>query len=52
MVTKEFIKPKAVIPMHSLTNPGLPGIPAQFIAAMGTSSIEVLAINPGEVLGF
>jgi L-ascorbate metabolism protein UlaG (beta-lactamase superfamily) len=52
MATKEFIKPKAVIPMHYLTNPGLPGTPAQFIAAMGSSTIQVLAINPGDMLEF
>ena len=52
MVTKDFIKPKAVIPMHYLTNPGLPGTPADYIKAMGSSSIKVLAINPGEMVEF
>lgn len=28
---REFIKPETVIPMHCLTNPGLPGTPAGFI---------------------
>ncbi len=52
MVTKEFIKPKAVIPMHYLTNPGLPGTPADYIKALGETSVKVLAINPGEMVEF
>jgi L-ascorbate metabolism protein UlaG (beta-lactamase superfamily) len=52
MVTKDFIKPKAVIPMHYLTNPGLPGTPADYIKAMGASTIRVLAINPGDSVEF
>lgn len=52
MVTKDMIKPKAVIPMHYLTNPGLPGTPADYIKAMGNSDIKVLAINPGEAVEF
>jgi L-ascorbate metabolism protein UlaG (beta-lactamase superfamily) len=51
-VTREFIKPKAVIPMHYLTNPGLPGTPAEYIKAMGSSPVKVLAINPGEFVEF
>jgi L-ascorbate metabolism protein UlaG (beta-lactamase superfamily) len=52
MVTREFIKPKTVIPMHYLTNPGLPGTPAEFIKALGNSATKVLAINPGEAVEF
>ncbi len=52
MVTKDFIKPKAVIPMHYLTNPGLPGTPADYIKAMGGSPIKVMAINPGDMVEF
>lgn len=52
MVTKEFIKPKAVIPMHYLTNPGLPGTPADYVKAMGSSPIKVMAINPGDTVEF
>lgn len=52
MVTKDFIKPKAVIPMHYLTNPGLPGTPADYIKAMGDSPIKVMAINPGDMVEF
>ncbi|MBC7940076.1 MAG: metal-dependent hydrolase [Chitinophagaceae bacterium] len=52
MVTKEFIKPRTVIPMHYLTNPGLPGTPADYIKAMGSSSVKVMAINPGDMVEF
>jgi len=52
MVTREFIRPKAVIPMHYLTNPGLPGTPADYIKAMGNSPVKVLAINPGDTVEF
>jgi len=50
--TREFIKPKAVIPMHYGTNPGLPGTPAEFSKALGTSSVKVLAIQPGDTVEF
>lgn len=52
MVTREFIKPKAVIPMHYLTNPGLPGTPAEYIAALGATSTKVMAIEPGDTVEF
>lgn len=52
MVTKDFIKPKAVIPMHYLTNPGLPGTPADYIKAMGETSVKIMAINPGDMVEF
>ncbi len=52
MVTKEFIKPKAVIPMHYLTNPGLPGTPADYVKALGTTDVKVHAINPGDTVEF
>ncbi len=49
---RELIRPKAVIPMHYGTNPGLPGTPQQFSAALGQSAIKVLAMQPGETLEF
>lgn len=52
MATREFIKPKAVIPMHYGTNPALPGTPAEFSAALGSSSTKVLALQPGESAEF
>ncbi|WP_425258084.1 metal-dependent hydrolase [Rubrivivax sp. RP6-9] len=52
MVTKEMIRPKAVIPMHYLTNPGLPGTPADYTKALGETGVKVLAIQPGETVEF
>jgi len=52
MVTREFIKPRNVIPMHYGTNPSLPGTPAEFTKALGSSSTRVLAIQPGETVEF
>jgi L-ascorbate metabolism protein UlaG (beta-lactamase superfamily) len=47
--TKEWIKPKMVLPMHYGTNPFLKGTPAEFKAALGQSSIKVLDDwQPGE----
>ena len=52
MATREFIKPKAVIPMHYLTNPGLPGTPAEYIKALGQSTTKVMDIQPGDTVEF
>jgi len=52
MATREFIKPKTVIPMHYGTNPGLPGTPAEYQAALGNSGTRVLALQPGEMAEF
>ncbi len=50
MVTHRVIRPKSVVPMHDLTNPGLPGTPGQFTKALRSSSTRVLVPNPGETL--
>jgi L-ascorbate metabolism protein UlaG (beta-lactamase superfamily) len=49
---REWIKPKAVIPMHYGTNPLNQGTPAQFIQALGASATKVLALKPGEKAEF
>jgi L-ascorbate metabolism protein UlaG (beta-lactamase superfamily) len=49
---RDLIKAKAVIPMHYLTNPGLPGTPAELIKALAGSSVKVLVPQPGETLEF
>jgi len=46
--TKELIKPKMAMPMHYASNPFLKGTPAEYKAAMGQTSIEVLDMNPGD----
>ena len=49
----EWIKPKAVIPMHYGTNPLARGTAKEFEAAMGAgSSVKVLVAVPGQALSF
>jgi L-ascorbate metabolism protein UlaG (beta-lactamase superfamily) len=47
---KELIRPKAVIPMHYGTNPLARGTAAQFVEAMGASTVRVP--TPGQPLAF
>lgn len=46
--TKEWIKPKMVLPMHYGTNPFLKGTPEEFKKALGQSTIQVLDMQPGD----
>jgi L-ascorbate metabolism protein UlaG (beta-lactamase superfamily) len=46
--TKEWIKPKMVQPMHYGTNPFLKGTPEEFKKALGTTTIQVLDMQPGD----
>ena len=50
--TKEWLKPKFVIPMHYGTFPVLKGTPQEYIAALGQTTTKVFAINPGDRLEF
>ncbi len=50
--TREFIKPRFVIPMHYGTTPQLAGTPEQFIKALGDSSVKVINLQPGEDASF
>jgi L-ascorbate metabolism protein UlaG (beta-lactamase superfamily) len=50
--TREWIKPKVVIPMHYGTTPLLKGTPQEFIEALGPTSIRVEALKPGDQLEF
>jgi L-ascorbate metabolism protein UlaG (beta-lactamase superfamily) len=51
--TREWIKPKMVLPMHYGTNPFLKGTPAEFKAALGQTAIKVLDDwQPGQVKEF
>ena len=52
MAARDLIKARVVIPMHYLTNPGLPGTPAQLIEALGNAPVKVMVMNPGDVLEF
>src|SRR3954447_26221629 len=44
---KELIKPKMAWPIHYASNPMLKGTPAEFKAALGQSSIQVIDAEPG-----
>ncbi|WP_298933483.1 metal-dependent hydrolase [uncultured Ramlibacter sp.] len=46
--TREWIKPKSVIPMHYGANPLGKGTPEQYSRALGASSTRVLPLKPGE----
>jgi L-ascorbate metabolism protein UlaG (beta-lactamase superfamily) len=52
MAARDLIRAKAVIPMHYLTNPGLPGTPAQFKAALGDAPVKVIVMEPGDTMEF
>jgi len=45
--TRELIKPKMAWPMHYASNPMLKGTPAEFKAALGQTSIQVIDAEPG-----
>jgi len=49
---RELIKPKQVIPIHYGTFPVINRTPAEFKEALGDSPVEVLDVNPGQVLKF
>jgi L-ascorbate metabolism protein UlaG (beta-lactamase superfamily) len=46
--TREWLKPRAVIPMHYGANPLGKGTPDEYIRALGSTSTRVLALKPGE----
>jgi len=50
--TKELIKPKMAMPMHYGTIPQLKGTPAEYKAALGQTSINVLDTVPGDKMTF
>ena len=50
--TKEFLRPKYVIPMHYGTIPQLKGTPQEYLEALGATPTKVFVINPGDKLRF
>ena len=52
MATKEYLKPKYVLPMHYGTSPQLAGTTAQYQEALGTTPTKVFPISPGEKIEF
>ncbi|MES2399051.1 MAG: metal-dependent hydrolase [Pseudomonadota bacterium] len=45
---RELVKPRYAIPMHYGTNPLGRGTAEQFVKALGTSSVKVLVMKPGD----
>jgi L-ascorbate metabolism protein UlaG (beta-lactamase superfamily) len=52
MATRELIRPKMAVPMHYGTTPALSGTPEEYIKALGTSSVKVTVMKPGDTLEF
>jgi L-ascorbate metabolism protein UlaG (beta-lactamase superfamily) len=52
LATREWIKPRFVIPMHYGTFAFLKGTPQEYKQALGQSNTRVLVLNPGDVAGF
>ena len=50
--TREWLKPKTVIPMHSGANPLGRGTPTEYMRALGDSGTRVLPLKPGEKAEF
>ncbi|HEX7866393.1 MAG TPA: metal-dependent hydrolase [Variovorax sp.] len=46
--TREWLKPRVVIPMHYGANPLGKGTPDEYIRALGNTGTRVLALKPGE----
>jgi L-ascorbate metabolism protein UlaG (beta-lactamase superfamily) len=46
--TREWIKPKNVIPMHYGANPLGRGTPEEYVRALGATTTRVLPLKPGE----
>ncbi|MES2941003.1 MAG: metal-dependent hydrolase [Pseudomonadota bacterium] len=46
--TREWIKPRAVIPMHYGANPLGRGTPQEYLQALGATATRVLPLKPGE----
>ena len=50
--TKDYLRPKYVIPMHYGTIPQLKGTPQEYLEALGSFPVKVFPINPGDKLRF
>jgi L-ascorbate metabolism protein UlaG (beta-lactamase superfamily) len=50
--TREWIKPKTVIPMHYGSNPLGKGTPQEFEKALGNTASKLLVLQPGDKVSF
>jgi L-ascorbate metabolism protein UlaG (beta-lactamase superfamily) len=52
VATRDLIKPSFAIPIHYGTFPVLKGTPQEYIQALGTTSVKVFSLNPGDKQDF
>jgi L-ascorbate metabolism protein UlaG (beta-lactamase superfamily) len=52
MAVRDMIRPKYALPIHYGTNPALRGTPAEFKAALGSSPVQMLVMDPGQKVEF
>ena len=50
--TREWLKPRFVIPMHYGANPLGKGTPEEYMRALGETGTQVLPLKPGETASF
>ncbi len=50
--TREWLKPKMVVPMHYGTNPLAKGTAPEFVQALGATATQVKVMKPGDKLEF
>jgi L-ascorbate metabolism protein UlaG (beta-lactamase superfamily) len=50
--TREYLKPRFVIPMHYGTNPMLKGTPEEYRQALGETETRVISLDPGGIARF
>lgn len=50
--TREWLKPKFAVRIHSGIFPVIKGTPAEYMEALGKNAIKVFPISPGEKLKF
>jgi L-ascorbate metabolism protein UlaG (beta-lactamase superfamily) len=50
--TREWLKPKFVIPMHYGTIPVLTGKPEEYVKALGDGPVKVMVLQPGDKATF
>jgi L-ascorbate metabolism protein UlaG (beta-lactamase superfamily) len=52
MAVREMIRPRFALPIHYGTTPVLRGTPAEFRAALGNSTAQMLVVEPGQKVDF
>ena len=52
LVTREYLKPRFVIPIHYGTTPVMTGTPAQYQELLGATATKVYPLKQGEKVEF